>query len=108
MARVPAPWLRALTSADLAICSGCEKFGYCNRCAALALDEHGDLLGPSAWACRVAAAKEAASGLTPTPSLAERRGWSGADAASHAGCGGGVCAGACGTPALAPPRPCGE
>jgi len=100
--------LRGLTAGDLTHCSGCEKFGYCNRCAALALDEHGELLGPSAWACRVAAAKEQASGLVPTPSAAQRQGWPGAGAAARACCGGGSCASPDATPAEHHPCGCGD
>lgn len=66
--------VRQLTARDLDVCSQCEKFAYCNRCAGAALSEDGDFLGPLAWACHVAAAKERAAGLPVTPSAAERLG----------------------------------
>ena len=56
--------LRSIRVGDLApTCSGCDKSGYCGRCLALSLLEHGDLLGPSDEACRVAEAKERALGV---------------------------------------------
>lgn len=65
--------LRRLTMADLSpTCSSCEKNNYCSRCGALALLENGDFLGPSSAACDLAAAKEQAAGLAPTPSPAIR------------------------------------
>jgi radical SAM protein with 4Fe4S-binding SPASM domain len=58
-------YLRSIRFGDLRpTCSGCGKSGYCSRCMALSLLEHGDLLGPSAEACRIAEAKERALGLT--------------------------------------------
>jgi radical SAM protein with 4Fe4S-binding SPASM domain len=59
--------IRALRVDDLAgACAACDRAGYCGRCMALALLEHGDALGPSTEACRVARAKERALGL-PAP-----------------------------------------
>lgn len=53
--------LRAVKVRDLVGgCSGCAKSGYCGRCSAVALLEHGDPLGPAGEACRVAEAKEIA------------------------------------------------
>jgi AdoMet-dependent heme synthase len=53
--------LRATSVDDLrGECAGCGRAGYCGRCTALALIEHGDALGPSADACRRADAREAA------------------------------------------------
>jgi radical SAM protein with 4Fe4S-binding SPASM domain len=52
-------WLRNLTAADLTGCNACDRFSYCNRCAVVAQAEDGDFLGPSEWACGIAAAKEA-------------------------------------------------
>lgn len=55
--------LRAVTWGDLrGDCAGCAQSGYCSRCTAVALIEHGDALGPSREACRLAGAKEAATG----------------------------------------------
>lgn len=65
--------LRRLRVADLPVCGSCEKSGYCGRCAASALLEHGNFDAPSEWACQTAAAKEAALGRAPTPSAAQRR-----------------------------------
>ncbi|MEW6323782.1 MAG: radical SAM protein [Nitrospirota bacterium] len=64
--------LRALTVKDLATCSGCEKFAYCGRCCVWALMDDGDLLGPSLWACELAAAKERAAGLPSEPTPYQR------------------------------------
>lgn len=69
-----ARYLRTLRAAHLDACASCEKFSYCNRCAGMALCEHGDFLGPSAWACQLARAKEKAAGLPSSPSAAERLG----------------------------------
>jgi AdoMet-dependent heme synthase len=56
--------LRALRIRDLqGDCAGCSQGGYCGRCTAVALIEHGDELGPSRESCRVAEAKERALGL---------------------------------------------
>ena len=56
--------LRALRWRDLhGECTDCDQSGYCNRCAAVALLEHGDELGPAAEACRIADAKERALDL---------------------------------------------
>ncbi|MBI5481413.1 MAG: radical SAM protein [Deltaproteobacteria bacterium] len=53
--------LRSTTVDDLrGACAGCDRAGYCGRCTALALAEHGDALGPSSEACDRAAAREAA------------------------------------------------
>jgi radical SAM protein with 4Fe4S-binding SPASM domain len=46
-------------------CAGCGQAGYCGRCTAVALLEHGDELGPAREACRVADAKELARGGSP-------------------------------------------
>lgn len=66
--------LRRVRAGDVAVCSTCEKFSYCNRCAGMALTEDGAFDGPSAWSCHLAAAKERAAGLPVTPSAAERLG----------------------------------
>lgn len=59
--------LRAITVGDLTgSCSGCGQAGYCTRCMAVSLIEHGDEMGPADEACRIAAAKEMALGHTPT------------------------------------------
>ena len=56
--------LRAITWGDLrGDCHGCGQAGYCQRCSAVALLEHGDALGPARESCRIAGAKEAALGL---------------------------------------------
>ncbi len=71
--------LRAFTFKDVgATCGGCSKSGYCSRCLALALIEHGDEKAPLEEACRVAHAKDLAveNGAAPPPGLAatgERR-----------------------------------
>jgi radical SAM protein with 4Fe4S-binding SPASM domain len=58
--------LRALRVSDLeGDCHGCNQSGYCSRCTAVALLEHGRELGPSRESCRVADAKERALGLQP-------------------------------------------
>ena len=52
------PWLarvRAIRQQDLPACRTCPAFSYCGRCAAQALVEDGDILGPSAAACGRAA-----------------------------------------------------
>ncbi len=61
--------LRNLQVKNLGVCSGCEKFSYCNRCCMWALMDDGDFFGGSSWACEIAAAKERAAGLPsrPTP-----------------------------------------
>ena len=49
-------------------CRLCPRLAYCGRCGAIALQEDGDYLGPSSWACRVARAKESvrdAAGSAP-------------------------------------------
>ena len=66
--------VRSISARDLPVCSTCEKFSYCNRCSGAALSEDGDFLGPSSWACHIAAAKEKAAGLPVRPSAAERLG----------------------------------
>jgi AdoMet-dependent heme synthase len=66
--------LRRASAADVDVCSSCEKFSYCNRCAGTALAEDGSFDGPSSWSCHLAAAKEKAAGLPVTPSAAERLG----------------------------------
>jgi radical SAM protein with 4Fe4S-binding SPASM domain len=56
--------LRAIRVGDLrGDCAGCGQSGYCGRCAAVALLEHGDALGPARESCRVADAKEQAAGV---------------------------------------------
>jgi radical SAM protein with 4Fe4S-binding SPASM domain len=56
--------LRSLRVRDLeGDCHGCGQSGYCSRCTAVALIEHGRELGPSHESCRVADAKERALGL---------------------------------------------
>jgi radical SAM protein with 4Fe4S-binding SPASM domain len=56
--------LRAVRVRDLqGACAGCAQAGYCARCSAVALLEHGDELGPASEACRIADAKERALGL---------------------------------------------
>jgi radical SAM protein with 4Fe4S-binding SPASM domain len=51
--------LRSLSVGDLqGDCTGCARVGYCGRCTALALLEHGDPLGPSREACDRARARE--------------------------------------------------
>jgi radical SAM protein with 4Fe4S-binding SPASM domain len=56
--------LRAVRVRDLTgACAGCGQAGYCARCSAVALLEHGDELGPAEEACRIAEAKERAHGL---------------------------------------------
>ena len=56
--------LRAVKVRDLeGDCHGCGQGGYCGRCMAVAQIEHGNALGPSLEACRVADAKEQALGL---------------------------------------------
>jgi radical SAM protein with 4Fe4S-binding SPASM domain len=58
--------LRALRVRDLeGDCHGCGQSGYCGRCTAVALMEHGHELGPSHESCRIADAKERALGLAP-------------------------------------------
>jgi AdoMet-dependent heme synthase len=55
--------LRAIRWGDLhGDCAGCGQAGYCSRCTAVALLEHGDELGPSRESCRVADAKEIVRG----------------------------------------------
>jgi radical SAM protein with 4Fe4S-binding SPASM domain len=69
--------LRATRVRDLhGDCAGCSQSGFCNRCAAMALIEEGDLLGPYREACRVADAKARAAGLPSQPARAidSRRG----------------------------------
>jgi len=61
--------LRAIRVSDLqGDCHDCHQSGYCSRCTAVALLEHGRELGPSRESCRVADAKERALGLPGTPS----------------------------------------
>lgn len=56
--------LRHLRRQDLRVCNTCSKFAYCGRCAAQALVEDGDLIGPSSWACAHAEALELAAQKT--------------------------------------------
>lgn len=62
--------LRSVRAGDLAPeCAGCTRLGYCGRCGAMALIEHGDYLGPERDACRRAAAvEEAVHGIGGAPS----------------------------------------
>jgi AdoMet-dependent heme synthase len=56
--------LRAIRWGDLrGDCHNCGQAGYCQRCAAMALLEHGDALGPLREACDLADAKERVLGL---------------------------------------------
>jgi radical SAM protein with 4Fe4S-binding SPASM domain len=56
--------LRAIRWRDLrGDCAGCGQSGYCSRCTAVALLEHGDARGPSRESCRIADAKETAVGV---------------------------------------------
>ncbi len=48
--------IRDITWADLSECAACELRPFCLRCHAAALDEHGDMRGPSLEACRHAVA----------------------------------------------------
>lgn len=64
--------IRGITLGDLhGECGGCARQGYCARCSAQALLEHGDFRGPSAQACDRAEARERAAGL-PAPAGARR------------------------------------
>jgi radical SAM protein with 4Fe4S-binding SPASM domain len=66
--------LRALRVRDLeGDCHQCSQSGYCGRCTAVALLEHGRELGPSHESCRVADAKERALGVAPPPGAARVR-----------------------------------
>lgn len=69
--------LRAVRVRDLqGDCNGCSQGGYCGRCTAVALLEHGNEHGPSDESCRLAGAKEQALGLVvqrPTPSRVQLR-----------------------------------
>lgn len=65
--------LRAIRWGDLhGDCAGCGQAGYCGRCTAVALLEHGDELGPTRESCRVADAKELATGAIRSPRRSER------------------------------------
>jgi radical SAM protein with 4Fe4S-binding SPASM domain len=56
--------LRELTFKDVhGDCKDCSQSGYCNRCMAQALIEQGDEMGPDREACRLAEAKEIATGV---------------------------------------------
>jgi radical SAM protein with 4Fe4S-binding SPASM domain len=48
-------------------CNGCGRQGYCGRCSAQALLEHGNFAGPSVEACDRAEAREMAAGIDPPP-----------------------------------------
>ncbi len=63
--------LRARRFGELATCGTCPRSGYCDRCSAIALLEDGDLDGPSARACQVAALRERAWGVPPPPGAPE-------------------------------------
>ncbi len=52
--------LRAIKWAHLRECATCADFYLCGRCPAVAGLEHGDVLGPSRAACRIAQAKKEA------------------------------------------------
>jgi radical SAM protein with 4Fe4S-binding SPASM domain len=53
-------------------CHDCSQSGYCGRCTAVALLEHGDEMGPTQEACRVADAKDRAVGVEPVRSQSSR------------------------------------
>lgn len=56
--------LRAIRVRELAgDCGGCRRLGYCHRCMAVALLEHGDELGPARESCRIAEAQERCTGI---------------------------------------------
>ncbi len=56
--------LRAIRVSELTgECGGCRRLGYCHRCTAVALLEHGDELGPSRENCRIAQAQERLTGV---------------------------------------------
>ncbi len=60
--------LRALRFRDLEpACTSCASSGYCNRCLALGLLEHGNARGPVTESCRIAHAHELAAGLDVPP-----------------------------------------
>lgn len=60
--------LRGLRVRDLGpTCSSCTKSGYCDRCLALGLLEHGDERGPVEENCRVAQAHDIAAGIGGPP-----------------------------------------
>jgi radical SAM protein with 4Fe4S-binding SPASM domain len=66
--------LRAIRTRDLVgDCQGCAQSGYCGRCAAVALIEHGDDLGPVDECCRMADAREVAAGLEPRTRAAQTK-----------------------------------
>ncbi|HEV8320464.1 MAG TPA: radical SAM protein [Myxococcota bacterium] len=51
--------VRSVTLTALRECRTCPDLPFCERCGAMALQEDGDLLGPSAESCRKAAARRA-------------------------------------------------
>ncbi len=56
--------LRAVTFKDFGpTCTGCSKSGYCSRCLAMALIEHGDERAPVAQSCRIAEARDIAAAV---------------------------------------------
>jgi AdoMet-dependent heme synthase len=60
--------IRSITVGDLqGECGGCARQGYCGRCSAQALLEHGNFRGPSVEACERAEARERAKGVPPPP-----------------------------------------
>jgi radical SAM protein with 4Fe4S-binding SPASM domain len=68
--------LRSITWRDVGpTCSSCEKSGYCNRCLALAVIEHGDARRPVLESCRLAWAHDIAHGrrAAPPPGIAQAR-----------------------------------
>lgn len=59
--------LRAIRVRDLASeCQECLRMGYCHRCTAVALLEHGDELGPARESCRIAEARESLTTIHAT------------------------------------------
>jgi radical SAM protein with 4Fe4S-binding SPASM domain len=69
--------LRAVKFSDFGpTCTGCAKSGYCSRCLAMAVIEHGDERAPVAQACRIAEGREIAAGVVdamPAPGLVAAR-----------------------------------
>ena len=67
--------LRAIRFRDLGpACTGCDKSGYCHRCLALGVLEHGDWRTPVEESCRIAHAHDLAAGKVgpPPPGLRGR------------------------------------
>ncbi len=51
------PIKRILKENELKLCYNCNVRKYCTRCPGLAQLEDGDVMGPSLWACRIAASR---------------------------------------------------